>query len=89
MRHEPGIIRANLDPLVERLVRIRMGWSMPVVEIAKRCGLAENSFYMIETGYREPTFKMLVRWADVLGYDLSLKPKSVHRVPVIAGALED
>lgn len=75
MRHEPGIIRANLNPLVERLVRIRMGWGMAAPEIAKRCSISENGFYMIESGYKDPSFKMLNRWADVLGYDLSLRPK--------------
>lgn len=75
MRHEPGIARINIDPLIERLVGIRMGWGMSIPEIASRCNLCENTFYMLETGYRDPTFKVLVRWAEVLGYDLSLRPQ--------------
>lgn len=75
MRHEPNIQATNLDPIIRRLVEVRMAWKLSLNDVANRCGADLNTFRRYENGVTFPSGKMLARWADVLGYELSIWPK--------------
>lgn len=76
MRHERNIEDVNPHPLIRRLVETRKAWQLSTTDVAERCGSNHNTFMRYETGQTFPSGKMLVRWAEVLGFDLSLWPKS-------------
>lgn len=43
--------------------------------IATTIGTVASAISMYENGHRWPVLDTLVRWADALGYDLTLTPK--------------
>ncbi|MCS3690922.1 helix-turn-helix domain-containing protein [Bradyrhizobium elkanii] len=75
MRHERDIIPAHVDPIIRRLTEVRLAWNLSLNDVANRCGADLNTFKRYENGARYPSGKMLARWADVLGYELSIWPK--------------
>ena len=75
MRPELSIRAANVHPVVARLTEVRVAWGFTVKEISKRVGVSEYTLMHMAGGTKEPGFKVLNRWASVLGYDLNLWPK--------------
>lgn len=75
MKHEPDITRIDIHPVVERLTQVRLAWGLTVPEVSKRIGISWGALHRLENGKREPGFKVLTRWADALGYDLSIWPR--------------
>ena len=58
--------------IVCRLRAARKDQGMSQREAARRAGLSSGGFNHIERGMVSPTFTNLLRWADVLGYDIRL-----------------
>lgn len=75
MKHEPDVAPAQIDPIIRRLVEVRLAWKLSLNDVANRCGGDLNTFKRYENGTRFPSGKTLARWADVLGYELSIWPK--------------
>ncbi|QPF87003.1 helix-turn-helix transcriptional regulator [Bradyrhizobium genosp. L] len=76
MKHEQNITAAKIEPIIQRLTEIRLAWKLPLNDVANRCGADLNTFKRYESGQTFPSGKTLVRWATVLGYELSLWPKA-------------
>ena len=89
MRYEPSICAVDLHPVVARLVELRLAWGLTIEQIAQRAGCSYRLLAYIEAGGRDPGFKLLVRWAEVLGYDLSLRPHQFHRVPAASQGTQE
>lgn len=92
MKHESQIAAVNVHPAVARLTAVRLAWELSTQDVAKRIGCSWFSLMHMESGQKQPSFKTLLRWAEVLGFEVSLWPKSiedcVHRVPEISGVRE-
>lgn len=56
--------------------RKELGITQPV--LAELSGLSKNTIYKLERGQGNPTAKVLLGLLDVLGLDLSIRPKSVE-----------
>lgn len=65
--------------LYRRLTEARKAWKLSVVEVAERVGCEPATLRKYELGLTLPSVSMLLRWADALGYDLSLWPKGQGR----------
>lgn len=63
------------SPIIRELREIRLAWKMPVEHVAFQADLGVRTLQYLERGDREPTLGTLERWADVLGYELVLRPK--------------
>lgn len=72
MRH---IIPVDIHPVLERLAYVRLAWGLSTKDVADRIGCSTSTLLHMESGQKQPGFKIFVRWADVLGFDLSLWPK--------------
>jgi transcriptional regulator with XRE-family HTH domain len=77
MKQERNISAAKVHPVVARLTEIRLAWQFSQQEIADRIGCRLLTIQKIERGSLWPSFKLLARWADVLGYQISIWPKNV------------
>jgi transcriptional regulator with XRE-family HTH domain len=75
MRHEPDITVSAAHPVVRRLTEIRIGWNLTTEYMAEKIGCSATTVNHMESGRRDPGFKVLMRWAESLGYDVALKPK--------------
>jgi DNA-binding XRE family transcriptional regulator len=73
--HDRAIIAANVHPVIRRLTEVRLAWQMSTVAVARRIGCHHRTFLAMESGEKEPSFKTLKKWADVLGYEINLWPK--------------
>lgn len=81
MRYERGIRAVDIAPIIRGLVEARMAWGFTTKDIAQRIGCKSRTLASMESGSKLPSFKVLVKWADVLGFELGLKSKAViHRV---------
>lgn len=81
MIHERHINAVHVHPIVERLTAVRMSWQLSLEYVAGRIPCRRDTLRKYETGIQQPSLKLLDRWADVLGYETSLRPTSVnHRV---------
>jgi transcriptional regulator with XRE-family HTH domain len=67
-----------LSPIVRELREIRVAWKMAVERVALQADLGVRTLKYLESGEHEPTLQTLERWADVLGYELVLRPKRVR-----------
>lgn len=72
-------IPASVEPIIRRLIETRRAWKLSISDIAERCGADWNTFVRYERGDKFPSAKTLVRWASVLGFELSLWPKGQAR----------
>jgi len=103
MRHEREFKYVNAHPVVQRLTEVRMAWGLSIEEVASRIGCGANTLRRYEIGHagNNPSFKLIARWAEVLGFELNLWPKkhlaaseslfvaSKNRVPETAGSQEE
>lgn len=75
MIHERYIKPVDVHPVVRRLAESRIAWGMSQRDIAKRIGCDQPKLANYELGKLLPSMKTLMRWADVMGFELSLWPK--------------
>jgi predicted transcriptional regulator len=75
MRHERGIEALDLHPIIECLVETRLAWQLSVSDIAGRMGSSYFTLRRYERGVEFPSGKMLLKWVDVLGFELVLRHK--------------
>lgn len=78
-----------VHPLIREMTEIRRAWKLTRQDIAARAGYAYTTICHVEAGQRYPGLRLLQDWADVLGYEVVLRPKKkpeFHCVPEIAGA---
>lgn len=71
--HEPPI------PAVARLAEVRMAWGLSVQYVAEKLGCSPCHLRKCERGQNDPSGKLLVKWAEILGYEISLWPKQVGK----------
>lgn len=62
--------------IMEQLIIARKSWKLTVPDVAKRIGCDKATLYHLECGDKLPSGKILVKWAEALGYELALRPKS-------------
>ncbi len=65
------------EPILRALVETRLAWGLSSKEVASRIGCRPDTFSHIERGDKLPNFKVLMRWAKVLGYDIGLRSRGV------------
>lgn len=77
MIHERYIKPVNVHPIVARLAEVRLAWGLTIEDVADRTGIKPITLRRYELGSTEysPSFKTIARWAEVLGYEISLWPK--------------
>jgi predicted transcriptional regulator len=75
MRHERGIEALDLHPIIKCLVETRLAWQLSVPDIAARMGASYFTLKRYERGAEFPSAKMLLKWVDVLGFELVLRHK--------------
>jgi len=75
MRHERGIKAPDLHPVIRSLVETRLAWQLSVSDIAARMGSSYSTLKRYEAGAEFPSGKMLLKWVDVLGFELVLRHK--------------
>ena len=73
-RPEPPI-PDHVEPVIRRLIETRRAWQLSANDVANRCGSDLNTFRRYERGDTFPSAKTLIRWAAVLGFELSLWPR--------------
>jgi transcriptional regulator with XRE-family HTH domain len=75
MRHERGIEALDLHPIIKCLVETRLAWQLSVSDIAARMGSSYFTLKKYERGAEFPSGKMLLKWVDVLGFEMVLRHK--------------
>jgi transcriptional regulator with XRE-family HTH domain len=75
MIHERYIKPMHVHPIIGRLTEIRLAWQLSIKDLAERIGIRATVLGKYERGRLFPNLKTLIRWADVLGYELNLWPK--------------
>jgi predicted transcriptional regulator len=75
MRHEREIEALDLHPIIKCLVETRLAWQLSVADIADRMGSTYFTLKRYERGDEFPSGKMLLKWVDVLGFELALRHK--------------
>ena len=68
----PREARDKAEALVAELIAARVGLGMDRQEIARRSGMQRHVIGSGELGDTLPRIPTLIRWADVLGYDVRL-----------------
>jgi transcriptional regulator with XRE-family HTH domain len=83
MKHERYIVAAPLRkdvvPVIRRLEEVRLAWGLTLVDVADRIGTSPKYLRDWELGRKLPGAKKLMRWASVLGYEISIWPKEQSR----------
>lgn len=64
-----------ISPIVRELREIRMAWKMSVEAIALQADIGTRAIGYWENGTYEPKLAIVERVAEVLGYELVLRPK--------------
>lgn len=75
MKHERSIKPASIHSVFLRLTETRMAWKLSRHETAGRMGCDAVTLQKLELGMISPSLRMLIAWADALGFDISLWPK--------------
>lgn len=76
MRHELDIKAVNCAPVISALVEVRLAWGLTRHEVGSRCGIDSRKLRAYELGLNEPNLRYLRKWADALGYEITLRGKS-------------
>lgn len=76
MRHEKTIQAINIPPVIKGLVEVRLAWGLSRTEVSKRSGIQIRKIRLYELGLCEPNLRFLRKWADALGYEITLGSKS-------------
>jgi transcriptional regulator with XRE-family HTH domain len=75
MRHEREITAVDVHPLIARLIEVRLAWCISLPELAERIGCRPGTLGKWERGKLYPSGKLLIKWVEVLGYELNIWPK--------------
>jgi predicted transcriptional regulator len=78
MRHERKIEALDLQPVIKCLLETRLAWQLSVTDIADRMGSSYFTLKRYERGDEFPSGKMLLKWVDVLGFELVLRHKKLN-----------
>jgi DNA-binding XRE family transcriptional regulator len=85
---EPALFRGpiaapyvQVEPVIRALREVRLAWGLTQREVAQRIGCHHDTLAHVENGDQDPGYKMLRRWADVLGFELGLKSKQILDIP--------
>ena len=65
-----------LAKIVSELVRAREAWGMSREDLADLMHVAPGTVKFCENGNKQPSMKLLVRWANTLGCDINITPRS-------------
>lgn len=57
------------------LVRQRCAWGLTREYIADKCQCSLHTIINVERGMSKASVDLLSRWAEVLGFELTIKPK--------------
>jgi hypothetical protein len=87
MRHERGIEALDLNPTIKCLVETRLAWQLSVSDMAARMGSSYFTLKRYERGAEFPSGKMLLKWVDVLGFELVLRHKKSAASATLADLL--
>jgi transcriptional regulator with XRE-family HTH domain len=79
MIHERYIKPISAAPVIVRLTEVRLAWGLSIREVAARIGCDEETLGKYERGKIFPKGRYLVKWAEVLGYELSIWPKKMEQ----------
>jgi DNA-binding transcriptional regulator YiaG len=85
MRHKRTIEASDLHPIIRCLVETRLAWQLSISDVASRMGSSYFTLKRYERGAEFPSGKMLLKWVDVLGFELVLR----HKKSVAAATLAD
>jgi hypothetical protein len=88
MRHERGIEALDLHPIIECL-ETRLAWHLFVSDIAARMGSSYFTLKRYERGAEFPSGKMLLKWVDVLRFELVMRHKKSAASEVTDDLLTD
>lgn len=81
-----ALAAAGVDPIIAQLRAARLAREISQTEIAELLGLEKHAqFSVLERGHRNPRLDSLRKWADVLGFDLALVPRSVVEPVAVEG----
>ena len=87
MRHERAIEALDLHPIIKCLVETRLAWQLSVSDIAARMGSSYFTLKRYERGAEFPSGKMLLKWVDVLGFEIVLRHKKSSASATLADLL--
>ena len=62
--------------IIHDLIDTRKAWGMSRADLAELMPCTESHLEKLEDGRATPSFRMLTRWADAMGYDLALKQRA-------------
>lgn len=66
----------NLNPLIKTLRNFRLAAGIPTTQLGIKTGLGVNSIRNWERGHNFPVLPNFIAWANALGYDVTLTPRS-------------
>jgi ribosome-binding protein aMBF1 (putative translation factor) len=75
MKHERRIEALDLHPIIKCLGETRLAWQLSASDIAARMGSSYFTLKRYERGDEFPSGKVLLKWVDVLGFELVLRHK--------------
>lgn len=78
MKHDRSFESSTAHSVVRRLMEIRLAWGLTTHCMAEKIGCSATTVNHMESGRRDPGFKVLVRWAGALGFEISLWPKETQ-----------
>ena len=64
-----------LSKIVGELVQAREAWGMSREDLANLMHVAPGTVKFCENGNKQPSMKLLVRWANTLGCDITITPR--------------
>jgi transcriptional regulator with XRE-family HTH domain len=64
-----------MDPIIEQLKNLRISLDMTQQAVAQLMGAKQSMVSEWESGNKQPRLASLHRWAEALGYDLTLTPR--------------
>lgn len=62
--------------ITRELFKIRVGNRIAQVDLAEAAGYSPSTLSKLELGKRTPNIQLVCDWANALGYELVLRPKS-------------
>lgn len=64
--------RENLDPIIRDLYICRQMAKITIADLATRANISKSTISDAENGYHVPSLTIIRRWADALGFDITL-----------------
>jgi transcriptional regulator with XRE-family HTH domain len=70
----------HIPPIIQQLRSARLALSITHEQLAAKLGYALSTISYWENFRRSPQLVNLINWADVLGYEITIKPKGKSNV---------